>query len=127
MKTWEYETDHEQYGNRVYRYLAGEPVQVGVENAKNRRYRVQLAKRLLACAKGERHVVKGYYVCCGVEGRPRTYLRDIVGSYKYFKTTRVDWQLARVVKVAEECTDQGTFTHDQAFAFSTTYIFLRTS
>ena len=102
VKTWEHETDLEQYGNIVSRYWAGEPVQVGGENAKYRRYRVQLAKRLLACASGGRHVAKGYKVCCDVRGRPGIYSRDILGSYIYFKTSRAGWQLARVVMVAED-------------------------
>ena len=38
VKTWEHETDLEQYGNLVSRYWAGDPIQVGGENAKYRRY-----------------------------------------------------------------------------------------
>ena len=37
VKTWEHETDLEQYGSIVSRYWAGEPVQIGGENAKYRR------------------------------------------------------------------------------------------
>ena len=81
VKTWEHETDLEHYGSIVSRYWAGEPVQIGGENAKNRRHRVQLAKRRLACAKGEGHVAKGYKVCYDVRGRPGIYSRDIFGSY----------------------------------------------
>ena len=57
-----------------------------------------------ACAKGERHVAKGYKVCCDVRGKPGIYSRDIIGSYIYiyFKTTRAGWQLTRVVMVAED-------------------------
>ena len=102
VKTWEHETDLEQYGNLVSRYWAGDPIQVGGENAKYRRYRVQLAKRTLASAKGERHVATGYKVRCDTRGRPRIYDREIIGSYIYFKTTRAGWQLARVVMVAED-------------------------
>ena len=54
VKTWEHETDLEQYGSLVSRYWAGDPIQVGGYNAKYRRCRVQLAKRTLACARGER-------------------------------------------------------------------------
>ena len=73
VNSWEHETDLEQYGSIVSRYLAGEPSQIGGENAKYRRCRVQLAKRMLACVKGERHVAKGYEVCCDVRGRPGIY------------------------------------------------------
>lgn len=58
VKTWEHQTDLEPYGSLESRYWAGDPIQLGGDNAKYRRYRVQLAKRTLACAKGERHVVK---------------------------------------------------------------------
>ena len=33
VKTWEHETGLEQYGSLVSRYWAGEPLQVGSENA----------------------------------------------------------------------------------------------
>ena len=92
-------------GSIVSRYWAGEPVQIGGENAKYRRYRIQLAKRMTSCARGERHVAKGYKVCCDVRGRPGVYSRDIIGSYTrylYLKTTRAGWQRARVVMVAED-------------------------
>ena len=62
IKTWERETDLGQYGSLVSRYWAGEPVQVEGENARRRRYRVQLAKRTLACANDERYVATGYEV-----------------------------------------------------------------
>ena len=83
VKTWEHETDLEQYGSSVSRYWAGEPVPIGGENAKYRRYRTQLAKRMQACAKGEIHVDKGYKVCRDVRGRPGTHARDTIGSYIY--------------------------------------------
>ena len=63
---------------------------------------MQLAKRTLASAKRGRHVATGHKVCCDTRGRPRIYDREIIGSYIYFKTTRADWQLARVVMVAED-------------------------
>ena len=63
---------------------------------------MQLAKRTLARAKGERHVATGYKVCCDTRGRPRIYDREKIGSYIYFRTTRAGWQLARVVMVAED-------------------------
>ena len=43
--------------------------------------RVQLAKRTLASAKGERHVATGYKVCCDSRGRPTIYDGEIIGSY----------------------------------------------
>ena len=73
----------------VSRYWAGEPLQVGGENAKYRTFRVQLAKRSLACARGERHAATGYKVCCDTTGRPEIYDRDIIGSCIYFKTTHI--------------------------------------
>ena len=80
VKTWEHETDLERCGNLVSRCWAGDPVQFGVENAKYRRYRVQLAKHTLASVNGERHVASGYKVCCDTRGRPRIYDRAIIGS-----------------------------------------------
>ena len=98
----EHETDLEQNGNFVSRYWAGDPVQVGEENAKYRKYKVQLAKRTLASANGERNFASGYRVCCDTRGRPRKYDRKIIGSNIYFKRTRACWQLTRVVMVAED-------------------------
>ena len=63
---------------------------------------MHLAKRTLASANGERHVATGYKVFCDTRGRPRISDRKIIGSYIYFNTTRAGWQLARVVKVAED-------------------------
>ena len=102
VKTWVNEIDMERYGKIVSRYWAGDPVQVGRENEKYLRYRVHLAKRTLASANGERHVATGYKVFCDTRGRPRISDRKIIGSYIYFNTTRAGWQLARVVKVAED-------------------------
>ena len=59
VKSCEHETDSEQYGNQVYRYLAGDPVRVRGGNAKYRKYIVQLAKHTFASANGERHVDTG--------------------------------------------------------------------
>ena len=77
-------------------------MQVGGENARYRRYRVQLTKRTLARSKGERYVATGYKFCCDTRGRPGLYDRDMIGSYIYFKTYRAGWQLARVMMVAED-------------------------
>ena len=65
---------------------------------------MQLAKRSLASAKGERHVATGCKVYCDTRGRPinRIYYRQITGSYIYFKTTRSGWQLARVAMVTQD-------------------------
>ena len=90
VKTLEHKTDLEQYGNLVSRYRAGDPIQVGGENSKYQRYRVQLAKRTVASAKGERHIATGYKVCCDTRGRPRIYDREIIRSYIILK------QLAQV-------------------------------
>ena len=60
VKTWEHETDLEQYGNLVSRSWAGEPLQVGGENAKYGRFKAQLAKRTSGCARGDRHVATEY-------------------------------------------------------------------
>ena len=77
-------------------------MQVKGENAKYRLYRVEMARRAVARAKGERHVPAGYFVCCDTRERPRLYSPDIVGSYIYFNTTHTGWQLARVVGIAED-------------------------
>ena len=63
---------------------------------------IQLAKRALASARGERHIAKGYKVCCDTRDRSEIYDPDIIGSYIYFKTPHAGWQLARVVMVAED-------------------------
>ena len=52
--------------------------------------------------KGETHVLQGYFVCCDTRERPGLYLPHIVGSYIYFKTTQIGWQLARVVGIAAD-------------------------
>ena len=111
VKTWEHETDLDQYGSLVSRYWAGDPVQVGGENAKYGRYRVQLAKRTLACANGERYVATGYKVCCDTRGRPGIYDRDIIGSYMYFKTSHAGWQLARVGMMVAEDSESKELPH----------------
>lgn len=72
--------DIEQYGSLASRYWARDPVQVGRENAKYRRYRVQLANRKLACGKDEKHVAKGYKVCCDTRERPWIYHPDVIAS-----------------------------------------------
>ena len=74
----EHETDLEQYGNLISRYWAGESLQVRGENAKNGRFRVQLAKRSLTCARGERHVATGYKGCCDKRGRPGIIIESVV-------------------------------------------------
>ena len=86
----------------VSRYWAGEPVQVGGENARHRRYRVQLTKRTLAGANSKIFVAAGYKVCCDTRGWPGIYARDIIGPYTYFKTSRAGWYLVRVVMVPED-------------------------
>lgn len=100
--SWEHEEELKQYGDVVVRYWASEPKQVGGENAKYRRFRVQQAKRAVACVKGKRHVAPGYKLCCDTRGRPKLYDPDIVGSHIYFKTMQAGWQMARVVAVAED-------------------------
>ena len=106
--TWEHEEELTQYGNCVFGYWAGEPVQVKGENAKYRLYRVEMIKRAIARAKGERHVpagYAGYVVCCDTRKRPSLYTPHtphIVGSYIFFNTTHTGWQLARVVGIAED-------------------------
>ena len=57
--SWETEQDLEQYGNVVERNWAGNPEQVGGENAKYRVYRVQMAKRSQARSAGNVYVPLG--------------------------------------------------------------------
>ena len=71
--------------------LAGGPVQVKGENAKYRRYRVEVAKRAITRARGERHVPTGYFICCDTPERPKLYIPAIVGSYIYSKTAQSGW------------------------------------
>lgn len=100
--TWEHEVELEQYGDVVLKYWSDQPEQVAGGNAVYRRYRVQLAKRRVAHKRGERHVAKGYKLCCDVRGRPNITTIDMIGSYIYFKTIRAGWQFARVTKVEKE-------------------------
>lgn len=100
--TWEHEeelTTVEQYGDVVMQYWAKQPEQATGGNAMYRRYRVQVAKRAAAHKRGERHVPKGYKLCCDVRGRPGIATADIIGSYMYYKTIRAGWQFARVTQV----------------------------
>ena len=85
-----------QYGNCMVRYWTGEPVRAKEENEKCRRYRVQLTKRVIARARGERYVPIEHLVCRGTRVRPRLCTPDIVGSYTYFYMTQ------RVVGIAED-------------------------
>ena len=73
---------------------------------------MQLAKRTLACSKGERYVTTGYKVCFDARGRPRLYDHDMIGLYIHFKTSRSGWQLAKVVMVAEDA-ESKELPHDQ--------------
>ena len=56
----------------------------------------------MAHEKGERHVLKGYKLCCDDRERPECFSPDIVGSYIYYNTTNAGWQLAKVVGLAED-------------------------
>lgn len=100
--TWEHEVELEQYGDVVLKYWSNQPEQVSGGNAMYRRYRVQLAKRAVAGRRGERHVARGYKLCCDVRGRPEIMTTNIIGAYVYFKTVRAGWQFAKVVQVVEE-------------------------
>ena len=57
--SWETEQDLEQYGNVVERYWAGNPKQVGGENAKYRAYRVPMTQRSQARSAGNVYVQLG--------------------------------------------------------------------
>ena len=102
ITSWETEQDLEQYGNVVERYWAGEPKQVGGENAKYRAFRVQMAKRSKArsagkvCALPEHKLSRDSW--CGLN----MYSPDINGSYIFFKTAGDGWQFAKVVGLAED-------------------------
>lgn len=65
QNTWEHEGELQQYGSQVQAYWADQPeqVQVAGENAKYRRYRIQLAKRAVTPKAGGRHVATGYKLC----------------------------------------------------------------
>ena len=83
-------------------------------------YRVQLAKRMLACGKGERHVAEGYKVCCNVGGRPGINSRDIIGSYIYIYIFQNHSRRLAAGKSGDgggRCTEQDASTHDQTFRF----------
>ena len=95
-----------QYGNCMVRYWTGEPVRAKEENEKCRRYRVQLTKRVIARARGERYVPTEYLACCGTRERPRLCTPDFVGSYTYFYMTQ------RVVGIAEDAESKSLqYTH----------------
>lgn len=100
--TWEHEIELEQYGDVVLKYWCDQPEQVSGGNVMYRRFRVQRAKRMVAHKKGDRHVARGYKLCCDVRGRPDIKTNDMIGSYVYFKTIRAGWQFARVTQVKSE-------------------------
>lgn len=100
--TWEHEVELEQYGDVVLKYWADQPQQSGGGNILYRRYRVQIAKRAVAHKKGERHVPRGYKLCCDDRGRPSVRSRAMIGSYIYFRTVRAGWQFAKVVQVTPD-------------------------
>ena len=64
-------------------------MQVGGENARYRTRREHLAKRTLACAKGEEYVATEYKVCFDTRGRPGLYDRDVMGSHIFIQTSRL--------------------------------------
>ena len=59
-------------------------------------------KEQLAAKKGERNVLKGYKICCDDRETRGLYSPDIVCSCIYNNTTNTGWQLARVVRLAED-------------------------
>ena len=77
---WETEQDLEQYINVVERYWASEPKQVGGQNAKDRAYRVQMAKRPQARSAGEVSVPPGHKLSCDLKCGPDMYLPDVIDS-----------------------------------------------
>ena len=88
----------ELYGNVVERYWAGEPKQVGRENAKYRAYRVQMAKRSQARSAGKVYVPPGHKLSCGPRCSPDLCSPDSIGSYIFLKTAGNGWQFAKMME-----------------------------
>ena len=63
---------------------------------------MEMAQRIIANIRGERHVHRNYCLCCDVRGRPHLPSKAIIGAFLYFRTRRAGWQFARVVQVARE-------------------------
>ena len=89
--SWETEQALEQHGNVVERYWAGEPKQIGGENAKYRAYRVQMAKRSQARSAGKVYVPPGYKLSCDPRCSPGMCSPDSIDSYVFLKTAGNGW------------------------------------
>ena len=79
--SWETEQDLEQYSNVVERYWAGEPKQVGRENAKYRAYRVHMAKRSQARSASEVYVLPGHKLSCDPRCGPDMYSPSLARTF----------------------------------------------
>ena len=77
--SWETGQDLEQYGNVVERYWAGEPKQVGGENAKYQAYRVQMAKDRKR-GQPARYVPPEHKLSCDPRCSPNMCPPDSIGS-----------------------------------------------
>ena len=104
VRTWEHKVELEQYGDVVLKYWADQPEQKSGGNFVYRRYRVEMAKWIIANRRGERHVHRNYCLCCDVRGRPHLPSKAMIGAFLYFKPRRAGWQFARVVQVNREKT-----------------------
>ena len=101
--SWETEQGLEQYDNVVERYWAGEPKQVGGENAKYRAYRVQMAKRSQARSAGKVYVPPGHKLSCDPRCSPDMCSPNSIGSYIFLKTAGNGWQFAKMVEHGNIC------------------------
>ena len=93
----ETEQDLEQYGYVVELYRAGEPKQVGGENAKYRAYRVQMSKRSRARSAGKVYVPPRHKLSCDPRCGPDMCLPDSIGLYLFLRTVGNGWQFAKML------------------------------
>ena len=106
--SWETEQDLEQYGNMVERYWAGEPKQVGGENAKFLAYRMQMAKGSQARLAGKEYVPPGHKLSCDPRCSLDMCSPDSIGSYIFLKTAGSGWQFAKMMEHGNICQRKGS-------------------
>ena len=111
---WETEQDLQQYGNVVERYWAGEPKQVGGENAKYRAYRVQMAKQSQARSAGKVYVPPGHKLSCDPRCSLDMCSPDSIGSHVFLKTAGNGWQFAKMLEQGNICQRGGAFWQSDA-------------
>ena len=82
-------------------YWLGNPSHSQPDNPRYRKYRINLARREEARARGKMFVAKGYELRSDVRSGPPIYDPQIVGCYVYYCTQTAGWLLGQVVRIQE--------------------------